>query len=176
MKQELSSVDLHFLIQELKSIEGGLLGKTYSSDKKKIFIQIYQKDLGKKFLTYQHPFIWLGLKKPAGKLSNFATFLRKYYERAKIVSIKQVGSERIIELIIQKEKTAKIFLELFGQGNMIICDENNLILYPLEVQEWKDRLIKKGEKYDWFKKNKNCFEQTEKDFRNLEIKETFLKR
>ncbi|MBI4918422.1 NFACT family protein [archaeon] len=175
MKSELSSIDLHFLMKELKEIEGGLLDKTYSGDKKQLFFQIYKKDAGKKFLTYQHPFLWLGNKKSEGELSNFATYLRKYYERAKIMSIKQVNSERIVELTIQKENAAKVYFELFGQGNVIICDHDNKIIFPLEVQEWPDRLIKRGEKYDWFKNNKNFFDSTEKDFRSLEIKENISK-
>ncbi len=175
MKGELSSIDLYFLMKELKEIEGGLLDKTFSADKKQLFFQFYKKDLAKKFLTYNHPFIWSGNKKVEGELSNFAMYIRKYYERAKIISIRQVGSERIVELTVQKEKTAKIFFELFGQGNVIICDEDNNIIYPLEIQEWPDRLIKKGEKYDWFKNNKNIFDSTEKEFRNLEVKENTSK-
>lgn len=175
MKQELSSIDLYFLIKELKKVEGGFLGKTYSAGKKKLFFQVYNKVLGKKFLTYYHPFFWLGNKKISNELSSFAVYMRKYYERAKIISISQVGSERIIKLTLKKDKIAKIYFELFGQGNIIICDENDTILYPLNVQKWADRHIIKGEKYDWFKKRENFFELTEKHFRSLEIKENISK-
>ncbi|MBI5065232.1 NFACT family protein [Candidatus Woesearchaeota archaeon] len=172
MKPELSSIDLFFLIKEIKKAENGILGKTFNNQTKQLFIEVYEKNTGKKFLTYYHPFFWLGNKKVPGDLSNFSMYLRKHYERAKIISINQVKSERIIELVLDKGgKSARIFFELFGQGNAILCDDTNTIFYPIEVQEWKDRMIKKGEKYNWFENNKNIFEFTEKDFRALEVNE-----
>ncbi len=170
MKQELSSIDLYFLMKELKRAENGLIGKVFNNQQKQLFLEVYEKNIGKKFLTYYHPFFWLGNKRIAGELANFSMYLRKHYERASIVSINKIKSERIIELVLDKEgKISKIFFEIFGQGNAILCDEKNIIIYPVEAQEWKDRMIKKGEKYDWFENNKNIFEFTEKDFRALEV-------
>ena len=63
---------------------------------------------------------------------NFCMLLRKHLSGAKILSISQLGNERIVNITIQSyselgEQTIKtLTIELMGKhSNIIFCDENN---------------------------------------------------
>jgi predicted ribosome quality control (RQC) complex YloA/Tae2 family protein len=169
MKGELSSLDLYYLLKELKVAENSKIDKIFQKDSKIIF-QIHNATLGKRYLSVLLPgFIWLTEKKEEfPEAENFAMSLRKHLTNSRIISIKQREFERILELDIDsKGKEHKIYIELFRPGNVILCDSENKIIMAKEYKGFGSRLIRPNIKYDYPKKEFNFLELKEKDVVNL---------
>ena len=105
---------------------------------------------------------------------------KKELERSRIISIKQLGSERIAILKFeQHDRTIRhLICEFFGQGNIIICDESMKILSILNPLEVRHRTLRTGLKYssppskglDIFNTSLEEFQsQYQNETKNLEI-------
>jgi predicted ribosome quality control (RQC) complex YloA/Tae2 family protein len=75
--------------------------------------------------------------------------IRPEVERAKIEAIQQSGSERIITIKFRHfdGKSRIIVAELFGIGNIILCDEKMQILAILNPIQVRHRVLKRGQRY-----------------------------
>ncbi len=74
--------------------------------------------------------------------------LRQHLGNAKLVSISQLGSERIVEVVFSSRKQqVKLIIELFSKGNIVLVDEKGVILAAAEHQIWKDRTVRPGFAY-----------------------------
>ncbi|MEM5872031.1 MAG: ribosome rescue protein RqcH [Candidatus Aenigmatarchaeota archaeon] len=155
-KYEISSLDLRFLVKELKSILiGGFFRKIYQYEeiegKKKthqFLFDIFVPGKDRFWLFADKNKIYLTkYKKPSPeKPPAFCQLLRKYLEGSKIIDIKQHEFDRIIE--IETEKNTLV-IELFSDGNVILCDKEKRIISPLYSQVWKDRKIKPKINYQY---------------------------
>ncbi|HET7148083.1 MAG TPA: ribosome rescue protein RqcH [Candidatus Nitrosopolaris sp.] len=81
--------------------------------------------------------------------SDLISIIRHEVERAKIEAIEQSGSERIITTRFRHfdGKSRIIVAEVFGVGNIILCDENMQILAILNPLQVRHRVLKKGYYY-----------------------------
>lgn len=81
--------------------------------------------------------------------SDLVTVLKNELERAKIESIKQSGSERIITIRFRQfhGESRAIMAEFFGTGNIILCDEKMYILAVLNPIQVRHRTLKVGHRY-----------------------------
>jgi predicted ribosome quality control (RQC) complex YloA/Tae2 family protein len=148
--KDLSCLDISKIVEELKFLEGGKIEQIYMPDKKELILQIYQKDLKKQLLRISVPsYIYLTEFKPETDMPpGFCVFLRKKIKKSKIESIEQIPDERIIKIKFSfSEMSFYMYIELFLKGNVILCDENNKILSPMENQNWTDRTIRGGIDY-----------------------------
>jgi predicted ribosome quality control (RQC) complex YloA/Tae2 family protein len=77
------------------------------------------------------------------------SILSREIERAKINSVSQPGSERIffLHFINKDNKERKLVVEIFGIGNIILCDESMKILWILNPVEVRHRILKTGLEY-----------------------------
>ncbi len=172
MKQELSSLELQCLVKEFQILVGGKIDKIYQPEKEELLLQIYQQGAGKHLLRIlSGKFIYLAKTKTESpqKPFGYCIFLRKHLNGAAILSISQVASERIIKIIFETKREGKLkkfnfYAELFGKGNLILCDEHDMILSPLETQMWKDRIVRAKQQY--------IFPKQAHDFRTI-TKEEF---
>lgn len=75
------------------------------------------------------------------------------FENQKINSVEQHGGDRIIVIACN---TIQLILELFGEGNIIVAENNESkkILAVLAAREWKGRTLKSGQPYQ-FPQNQN---------------------
>lgn len=165
-KSSLSSIELHVLIEEFQKITGARVGKIYNPDKKQIIIELYKTGVGKRFLRYEHPFLWLSESKPEApeKASSFVMSLRRLLEGSFIKKIEQLGSERVVEInLTKKDKEYILIIELFSKGNTILTDAEKKIIQVEEKQKWADRVVEQGEKYI-LKKKQSVFELDKKEF------------
>ncbi|HOI18687.1 MAG TPA: NFACT family protein [Candidatus Woesearchaeota archaeon] len=79
---------------------------------------------------------------------NFTMFLRNNLSGGVIESFEQVGSERIIRIKIRyHDEIKKLYFELFAPGNVVLCDENDMILGAYTKKDFKERSIKNKEQY-----------------------------
>tara|TARA_Y100000310_G_scaffold345414_1_gene464725 strand:- start:3983 stop:5095 length:1113 start_codon:yes stop_codon:yes gene_type:complete len=153
MKKQLSAYELGYLVKELQFLVHGKISKVYQPDIKKIVLQVHVPSKGKQLLSIYLPgFLFLASSKLESPLKpfGFCTFLRKNIEGNKILSIEQKGFERIIEINLgSKDKERKLILELFGKGNVILCEKDYTITGLLEPQKLKDRDVRGGVTYEF---------------------------
>jgi predicted ribosome quality control (RQC) complex YloA/Tae2 family protein len=187
MKTDISSLELHYLIGELKVLEGAKIDRIYNSKDnfKELTISCHITGQGKKMLRVILPgIIFLDdTKDNSGTTTGFGMMLRKYLEGGRIRLIAQKDFERVITLIIETRKDSEIqeyflIIELFSKGNIIFCNDELKILNILEEQAWKDRILKRGETYKYPTSKINTLTISEEDFKkNIESsgKESIVK-
>lgn len=160
MERGLASLDLRFLVKELgEFLAGGMIRKIYQYDPGSIqfLFDVFVSGKGS-FLLYvdKNKIFLTGYKRPAPeKPPNFCLLLRKHLESSKIKNVKQHGFDRIIEI---ETDNNVLIIELFSDGNIILCDKEGNIIMPFSSQEWKDRNVKPKIKYEYPPSAKNPFE------------------
>lgn len=174
MKNEISSLELHYLIRELKILEGSKIDRIYHSKStpKELVIGCHITGQGKKILrTILPSIIFLDDTKDASDSpTGFGMMLRKYLEGGRIKSIEQKDFERVITITLENKKDSEIYvyiivLELFSKGNIIFCDGSMKILNILEEQSWKDRTLKRNEIYKYPNSRTNTLTVSEDEFK-----------
>jgi predicted ribosome quality control (RQC) complex YloA/Tae2 family protein len=160
-KSEITSLDLHFLVKELRQrIRGAVFRKIYQyggRDTKQMLFGFFMPgapsrdkeggESGKQLLMYiDNKKLFLTAKKePAPQdPSSFCMFLRKHLMGKRVKDIIQHGFDRIIELHTQENI---LIFELFSKGNVIICDSSYSIIMPMEIQKWRHREIRPKVQY-----------------------------
>lgn len=181
MKSQLASLELVRVTKELKeSLINGKINQIYvdfdrvEGTKKELLFEIYAN--GKQLLRVMLPsFIFLASVKPETpqKPEGYCLYLRKYLKNARIKDIEQIGTERILKFTVEARDITKeefvpvvyfIYFELFSKGNMIFTNDQNMILSPLEIQEWAERKIRPKEMYHLPQQEHNVLKMGEKDF------------
>jgi predicted ribosome quality control (RQC) complex YloA/Tae2 family protein len=152
-KTEITSLDLRFLVKELrKTLAGGLVRKIYqygkTSKSKQLFFEVFVPSKGAFWLYIDEGKIFLTKFKKAVPTEppNFCMFLRKHVMGRKVKDIRQHGFDRIVEIEIGDNV---LIVELFHPGNFILTDSTQQIIMPLEVQKWKDREIRPRRPYKY---------------------------
>ncbi|MGV8141272.1 MAG: NFACT family protein [Candidatus Woesearchaeota archaeon] len=171
MKNEISSLELYYLMKELKVLEGSKIDRIYhpKTNPKELTIVCHISGQGKSILKIILPSMILldDIKDSADTSTGFGMMLRKYIEGFRITSMTQKDFERVVTLEIDgKGGTERYYLifELFSKGNMIFCDDSMKILNVSEEQVWKGRIIKRGEKYLYPISKINILNIGEKEF------------
>ena len=169
MKQ-ISSFELYFLVKELKTLENSRVDKIYNNGKEEIYIQFHKGNVGKKILRIiVGKIIFLSMTKSVDeKPSGFCMFLRKHLEGKFLDSIEQLEPERILKFVFKsKEEIKKLYLEFLGKGNVILCNNDDIIIDCLIRHKFKDRFIIPKEKYKYPNMEYNLFNINKKDIDDL---------
>lgn len=78
----------------------------------------------------------------------FAMLLRKYLSGGKVLDIWQQGIQRILVIDIGKrELVYHLVIELFDEGNIVLCEGDFTIIKPLSHHRFKDRDVIPGAIY-----------------------------
>jgi predicted ribosome quality control (RQC) complex YloA/Tae2 family protein len=85
--------------------------------------------------------------KPPRKPSPYAMLLRKHLANTQLAAAEQPDLERILELKFRGKEELLLVLELFGKGNMILCDDQLNIIQPYRVEVWRHRVLRSRERY-----------------------------
>jgi len=171
MKTDLNFLELKFIVKELQDCVGSRVSKVYDPDG--ILLHLHKSGVGKFLLRISNHVVWLASSKPESPAtpSQLCKVLRKYIEGKKLISIEQLGSERIFQLRLETQKeTFFLIAELFANGNIILTDGDKKIVTAREMRAWKDREIKRGLIYSPPPSKKNLFELNEQDIVNDEKK------
>jgi len=144
----MSSIDLAALIPELATLINSRISNIYQIDNSIFLIKFRQPkgtlliEVGKRI----HPTKYV-LEVPE-KPSPFCMALRKYLRNGKIIGIRQLNFDRIIEIEIESRKEIyKLVCELFREGNIILVESEGNIIHALHYKKMRDRNIIRGEKY-----------------------------
>jgi predicted ribosome quality control (RQC) complex YloA/Tae2 family protein len=169
MKKELCSLEIGYLVKEFQCLLDAKVDSIFHPEKNELYIQFFVSGKGKMLLRILPNFIYItDEKKVAEQPSGFCMLLRKYLSNSRVREIIQIGSERIIKIKLETKKQAFfIFIEMFGNGNVIFCDESYKILGLLEQHTWKDRTLKNGIKYSEPPRKANFYEISEQELTKL---------
>lgn len=150
MKSQLSALEIGYLVKEFAYLENARVDSIFHPEKEELLILFYVQGKGKRILRILPNFIYLADEKRSSETpSGICMKLRKHLLSARLRKIKQIPSERIVELLFEnKEGKYLLIIELFGKGNIIFCKENYEIIAILNSHIWKDRELKLKAKYE----------------------------
>ena len=149
---ELSGIELHYLVNKISSnVSSGYYVSNISSiTKNSILLKLHHPIESDIMLMISTKGIWFTNQKYRQvEEGQFVNVLSREIERAKINSVSQPGSERIffIHFVNRDDKERKLIVEIFGKGNIILCDESMRILWILLPVEVRHRTLKIGSEY-----------------------------
>ena len=145
-KKEFTSFDIATVISELKgTIANSRVNNIYQLDEKTLIFKLHKTDMspirlvleaGRRLHTTSY-----AEENPAEPPA-FCMALRKYLRNAWVTGIDQHEFERIITVSFgTKTGVLKLVLELFGEGNIILTNEQNVIIQALVFKKMRDRDI-----------------------------------
>ncbi|NJE25610.1 fibronectin-binding domain-containing protein [Thermococcus sp. MV5] len=146
MKEEMSSVDIKYIVEELKSLKGARIDKIYH-DRSEIRIKLHKVGEGRKDLIIEagkRIHLTSYIKEAPKMASSFTMLLRKHLSGGFFEDIEQHDFDRIVRIRVGNYT---LIAELFRRGNVVLVDENNIIIGALRYEEFKDRAIKPKHEY-----------------------------
>jgi len=182
---ELSSLELRYIVNHMNSkivsIGGYYLSQISGITKDSLLLKFHHSTEQDILITISTRGMWITkmvLKQV--EENDLVRSAKKELERSRIISIKQLGSERIAILKFEQHDLTirHLICEFFGQGNIIICDESMKILSILNSLEVRHRTLRTGLKYssppskglDIFNTSLEEFQsQYQNETKNLEI-------
>ncbi|MCS7097885.1 MAG: NFACT family protein [Candidatus Methanomethyliaceae archaeon] len=150
MKLCLTSIDLLAIVRELKSLLiNARMENIYNLDNLAFIFRFHTSmgnmdvifELGRRvnITNYKYPL----LSQP----SRHAMIMRSLLLNSFVLSIDQINLDRIISFKLKSDRILNLYLEVFGEGNVIITDEFGKILYALHQKKMRDRSIITGALY-----------------------------
>jgi len=171
MKYTLSALDLHFLVSEMQELISAKVEKIYQPEKHDFLFVFHVPNAGKRFLriTLPNSMFMTDFKGeiPEQPLQ-FCIFLRKQLSNARLREISQLGFERIVKFLFEtKDSKFRLYVELFSTGNVILCDEQDMIRSALVTKKWKDRTVRGNVKYEYPMRDHDLLKMDEEEFLGL---------
>lgn len=125
---ELSAVDLRYIVKEAQFLVNSRVNKIYHPRKTELHLVVHISGRGRVVLTIFLPsLVFIGSEKESTeKPSGFCMGLRKRLINSRIRSIEQVGFDRILKIVFEKEETFVMYVELFRKGNVILTQEGKI--------------------------------------------------
>jgi predicted ribosome quality control (RQC) complex YloA/Tae2 family protein len=149
---EISGIELRYLITEIvsKTNLGYYVSNINAVTRDSLLFRLHHPLESDMMLIVSSRGIWFTkLRFKPIEDNPILNIIKSQIERAKIESIEQHGSERIvmIKFKLLDNSLRIIVAEFFGGGNMILCDENLQILSILNPIEVRHRTLKVGLRY-----------------------------
>jgi predicted ribosome quality control (RQC) complex YloA/Tae2 family protein len=156
-KREPSSVDLAALVGELGAYEGAKLDKAYLYGDDLVRLKLRDYDRGRVELLCEvgdvkrvHVATPERVPDAPGRPPNFAMMLRNRLSGADLVDVSQYEFDRILELTFDREDgRTSVIVELFGDGNVAVLDEDRRVLDCLDTVRLKSRTVAPGSIYEF---------------------------
>ncbi|WP_416841151.1 ribosome rescue protein RqcH [Haloferax sp. DFSO52] len=156
-KRELTSVDLAALVTELNRYEGAKVDKAYLYGDDLLRLKMRDFDRGRLELLLEvgdikraHLAAQEHVPDAPGRPPNFAMMLRNRLSGADFAGVEQYEFDRILTFTFERgDENTKIVVELFGQGNIAILDENGEVVRSLETVRLKSRTVAPGSQYEY---------------------------
>ncbi|MCK4477334.1 NFACT family protein [Candidatus Bathyarchaeota archaeon] len=152
MKKTMTSFDIATLVSELKEqLKGARIQNIYQIKGKTVILKLHQPNEPPLNLLIEsgkrlHLTSYI-LEKPQ-RPPAFCMALRKYLRNATLAEISQYEFERIVTIRARtKEGEFKLVLELFGDGNIVLVDAQDIIQQALVFKKMRDRNILRGESF-----------------------------
>jgi predicted ribosome quality control (RQC) complex YloA/Tae2 family protein len=149
---ELSGIELRYLVNEIKPkvTSGYYVSNITAVTKDSFLFKLHHTRDPDIIIMISARGIWITkLKFKQVEENTLIKTIKDEIERGKIESIEQLGGERIITIKFRHVdgKIRIIIAEFFGDGNIVLCDENMQILAILTAIEVRHRTLKVGLRY-----------------------------
>ena len=146
----LAGIELRYLVNDInKRIEGYYVSNIYGITKDSLLFKFHHPEKSDILLMLSTFGIWVtNVKIEQIEPNKLLKHLRNNLLRFKLKEIKQIGTERIVYLTLSYfEKEFVIVVELFGDGNIIICNNEMKILALSHSINVKHRQLRVGSQY-----------------------------
>ncbi|MFQ5620221.1 MAG: NFACT family protein [Candidatus Nanoarchaeia archaeon] len=159
-------IELCYALRECEAWAGSKIQKVYHHDDTFV-MHLYKSSLGKVFFLLKIPdaICVVKIKPSIGAIGALGGRLRKFWTNATLKSIELISGERIVKMVITtKNAVNHVYVELFGKGNLVICDSEDKILLPWRSQSFTARKLKRGEMYELPPPRKSVFDLEDNEF------------
>ncbi len=163
--QATSTVFFYIVKQLREKLLDGYLNNVQTIDKNVWKLKIHKKKTKELIVTPEICFISEKLF-PVTDILGFEKYLKKKMYNQKIKDIYQDKNNKVICFVFDKYN---LIFEFFSNSNIILTDLDFIIITSKQKEAWKDRSIKKGEKY-LFPGGEDIKLKTEKEI-NEELKD-----
>ena len=170
MIKQISSLELYFLLKEFEILKDSRVDKVHHPQKNVLVFSFYKTNLGKKILQIDigKALFLIEEKENYEETLGFGMLLRKHIGGYFLYCIEQIKPERILKLSFKSKDNKKIlYIEFFGKGNAVLCDENNSIINSLEHHDFKSRAIRPKLNYIYPIMKYNFFELSKEGLSDL---------
>ena len=151
MKEAMSGIDLRAIASELQSLVGSHCKKSYQPHYEQIVLRLRAKGGGNTDLVLvRGKRIYTSIRdRPMPQNpAPFAMSLRKMLGNARLLSVEQIGFDRILKFTFESgHGVYHLYVEVFRDGNIILTDDQDIIIQPLTHASYADRTLKKGIEY-----------------------------
>ncbi|MGB9741267.1 MAG: ribosome rescue protein RqcH [Candidatus Bathyarchaeia archaeon] len=151
-KKEFTSFDVAAVVGELrKRILNSRVNNIYQPNDKTLLFKLHKPENHALLLLFEagrrlHLTSYTA-EKPITPPA-FCMALRKYLRNSILFNIEQYEFERVVVFSFKtRSGNLKLVLEIFGEGNIILVDEHNIILHALTCKRMRDRNILRGEAF-----------------------------
>lgn len=152
MKSELTSFDVGAVVYELaQAIRNARVENVYQIGRKALLFKLHSPNQPTRQLLVEagkriHLTDYAVEKPPSPSV--FCTFLRKHLNGGTLESIEQHEFERIITFMIRvRQEHVQLIVELFGEGNIILTNQENRIATAMTFKRMRDRNILRNETF-----------------------------
>ena len=158
-------IELYYAITECAKWEGSKIQKVFHNDDTFVF-HLYKAGFGKTYFVLKIPeAICIVVDKPDLVMDALGAKLRKYWTNATLQNMSLVTGERIVKLVLSnKEGVNNVYIELFGKGNLVICNAEDKIILPWRSQSFTARTLSRGEQYELPPARDSVFEMQDNAF------------
>jgi predicted ribosome quality control (RQC) complex YloA/Tae2 family protein len=147
----MSGIDLASVISEWQELLPFWVNKVYLFSPTHLVIRLHGRDHARYNLLIENGrrvHLTRNLPVPPKLPASFAMLLRKHLTGGKVLCITQYGIQRIFVMDIGKHGTVyHLVVELFDDGNVILCTEDYTIIQPLRPHRFRERDILAGKQY-----------------------------
>ena len=145
-KKDFSSFDIAAVIKELKvTLDQSRVNNIYQLDEKTVIFKLHKTDMPPIRLVMEagrRLHVTSYAEENPAEPPAFCMALRKYLRNAWVAGIDQYEFERIVTVSFRtKTGVLKLVVELFGEGNLILTNEQNVIIQALAFKKMRDRDI-----------------------------------
>jgi len=148
---EISAIEIHLLCDKVsKSIDDYFVSGIYSMEDGALF-RVNHSTKSERLIAVSSFATWITTKNLSiAQATSFVSHLR-VLERFALISVEQIGNERIAKFSFESKKGEKrnLFAEFFSRGNLILTDSSSgdKIIDVQNPQSFRHRILKAGEKY-----------------------------
>ena len=149
---ELSGIELRYLVNEIRSrvTSGYYVSGVNAITKSSLLLKLHHPTQEDIMLVLSARGVWITrLRFKPVEENSLESTAQKELERAKLDSIEQAGSERIVSMKFRHpdSRVRVVVCEFFGEGNLAICDESMQIITILNPIQVRHRTLGVGLRY-----------------------------
>ena len=153
-KNEFTSFDVAAVVKELKALVlDSRVNNIYQFDQKTIVFKLHKSNMPPIRLVVEsgrriHSTVYA--EESPAEPPAFCMMLRHYLRDSWFDSIEQYEFERIVVLGFRtKTGLLRLAVELFGEGNLIMINPDDVIIQAMSFKRMRDRNILRGEKFQF---------------------------